>query len=385
MISLSNATYREGGCAFTCLELRAEPIAIRFDAFVFWGHSRTMQAPVSPFRQRATMLAHLPPLLAELGVPLAPVLEGTGIAPEDLVPGSVLPYAGVLAMLDRAAELSGRGDLGLLLARRQTLAALGPAGEVMRHAGTLGEALNDYAQFQIWNSTGAAAYVYRTPQDFAFGYGIYDPAGVGAIQIHDLVLAGGCMLVFILTEHRVQPVELWSMRPPPSDPAPLARFAGCPVRYGQDQTCIFFPGAAWDVPLPDADRVAHGGALAQLAARAASAPWGTAATVRHALRAAIVTGRTGMPEIAARLHRHPRSLRRALEREGTTFTALRDEVRYTVARELLSLTRLRVSDIAVALSFADISALTHAFHQWSGTSPTDWRRTHTAGSRDAAR
>jgi AraC-like DNA-binding protein len=288
-------------------------------------------------------------------------------------------------MLDRAATISGREDLGLLLARRQTLASLGPAGLVMRHAGTLGEALNDYAQFQIWNSTGAAAYLYRTSQDFAFGYGIYDPAGVGAIQIHDLALASGCVLVFILTNHHVQPVEIWSMRPPPSNPAPLARFAGCPVLYGQDQSCIFLPSRAADVPLADADRAEHDDALAQIAARTASAPWGKTAAVRHALRSAIVSGNVGMPEIAAQLRQHPRSLRRALEREGTTFTALRDEVHYTVARELLSLTQLRVSAIALALNFADISAFTHAFKNWSGTSPTEWRRTHSVGSRKSAR
>jgi AraC-like DNA-binding protein len=334
-----------------------------------------VDANIAPYRQRATILAHLPPLLDELGVPLAPVLDGTGISPEDLAPGAFVPYAGMLAALDRAAELSGREDLGILLARRQSLAALGPAGQVMRHAGTLGDALSDYARFQIWNSTGAAAYIYRTPEEFVFGYGIYDPAGADAVQIHDLVLAAGCLLIFILTESRAQPLEIWSMRPPPDDPAPLARFAGCTVRYGQAQTSIFLSPAAADIPLPDADAAAHAAALAELAERTASGSWGPAAAVRHALCAAIARGRLGMPEIAARIHQHPRRLRRALEREGTTFTALRDEVRFAVARELLSLTPLPVGDVAVALNFADNSAFTHAFHLWSGTSPSEWRRT----------
>ncbi|NDW44666.1 AraC family transcriptional regulator [Ruegeria sp. PrR005] len=349
---------------------------IRFDWFAFWGHNRTMNTKNFPFRQRATILAHLPPLLAELGVPLGQVFEGTGIAPDDLVPNAFLPYAGVTAMLDRATEVSGREDLSVLLAQRQTLAALGPAGQVMCHAATLGEALNDYAQFQIWNSTGAAAYVYQTPDDFVFGYGIYDPDGVDAIHIHDLVLAAGCMLVFLLTERQVQPIEIWSMRPPPKDPKPFERFAGCPVFYGRDQSCILLSPAAAGFQLADADSKAHSVTLAQLAARTTSGSWGTTGAVRHALRAAITTGRIGMPEIAARLQQHPRSLRRALEREGTSFTAQRNEVRYIVARELLSLTALPIGDVALALNFADISAFTHAFRMWSGTSPTEWRRIH---------
>lgn len=343
-----------------------------------------MTAAASRFRQRATALTHLPPLLAELGTPLDEVLEGTGIASGDLVPDGFLPYAAVLALLDRAALVSGREDLGVLLAQRQSLTSLGPAGEVMRHASTLGEALNDYAQFQIWNCTGAAAYVYRTPEDFVFGYGIYDPAGVEAIQVHDMVLATGCMLLFILTEHRVQPVEIWSMRPAPAGPDPLRKFAGCPVRYGQEQSCIFLPPAAAAVQLPDGDRSRHAAALSQLAARAASAPWGKSGMVRHTLRGAFINGRTGMDDIAAHLHQHPRSLRRALDREGTTFTALRDEVRYTISRELLSLTPLLMRDIAMTLDFADTSAFTHAFRLWSGCSPTAWRSEHAAATMGSA-
>ena len=36
---------------------------------------------------------------------------------------------------------TGRDDIGMLLGQRQTLAALGPLGNAMRHAATLGEAI----------------------------------------------------------------------------------------------------------------------------------------------------------------------------------------------------------------------------------------------------
>jgi AraC-like DNA-binding protein len=342
-----------------------------------------MASVESPYRQRATLLSQLPPLLAELGVPLAPVLEGTGVSADDLVPGSYVPYAGMLMVLDRAAALSGREDMGILLGERQTLASLGPAGQVMLFAETAAQALSDYTQFHMWNSTGAAAYFYRTPPDFVFGYGIYDPAGQGAVQIHSLVLTMGCMLLLKLTEENVRPIELWSMGPPPLDSAPIQRLAGCPVRYGQDRTCMFLPATAVDYRLPGADRDAHATALAQLAARSAPGPWGAAARVRHALAASIVRGKKGMPDVAAQLRQHPRSLRRALEREGTTFTELQDEVLYAIARELLALTPLHVSHIALALNFANTGAFTSAFRRWSGTTPSQWRRVHAVRKADA--
>ena len=335
-----------------------------------------MVTPDSPARQRADVLAHLPPLLAELGLPLGPVLEGTGIAAADLVPGALLPFAGVLAMLDAASALAGRDDIGLLLGQRQGLDSLGPAGRVMRLAGTLGEALSDFTRFQIGNSSGSAVYLYRSDQDLALGYGIHDPAGQGAVQIHDLVAATGCTLIADLTGGVVGPVEIWSIRPRPADPGPFQRFAGCPVRWGREQTCLFLPPAAADFVLPGADRAGHAAALAQLQARQAAAPWGVAGEVRHALRALMLSGQTGMAAVASRLGLHPRTLRRALAREGTDFAALRDQLRQPVARELLSLTPLPVSDIALSLGFAGSSAFTHAFRRWSGTTPTAWRATH---------
>jgi AraC-like DNA-binding protein len=73
----------------------------------------------------------------------------------------------------------------------------------------------------------------------------------------------------------------------------------------------------------------------------------------------------------------PRSLRRHLDAEGLSFEAVRDDVRFTVARELLEMTHLPIGEISAALAFASHSAFDQAFRRWSGTSPTAWRRGQT--------
>jgi len=328
----------------------------------------------TPAVQRATSLLHLPPLLADLGVSLDAVLDGTGVGVGALRPASYIPYAGYLAILERAAAFTGREDFGLLLGRRQTLASLGPLGRVMRHAATLGEALSDFASLQISNSTGGAVYLHRTANDFALGYGVYDAESRLSPQIHDVVLAVGCNLVAELTGGAVQPGEIHSIRSAPKDLAPYRELGECPVRFGQGQTCVFLPGASLDFRLSTADRTAREGALADLALRLSLAPWGMSGQVRHALRSLMLSGRTKMPDVAVHLGLHPKALRRALEREGTTIEAIKDEVRYAVARELLTLAPLPVGDIAMTLNFASPSSFVHAFRRWSGSSPARWRK-----------
>ena len=81
-----------------------------------------------------------------------------------------------------------------------------------------------------------------------------------------------------------------------------------------------------------------------------------------------------MEDVAGRLGLHPRTLRRRLRQEGTSFEAIKDEVRYAAARELLMLGALDIADIAFTLDYASVSSFVHAFRRWSGMSPGRWRQ-----------
>lgn len=316
----------------------------------------------------------LPPLLAALGVDLEAVLDGTGIAAADFRPESFIPFAACQIVLDRAATLSGCDDLGLRLGRRQSPATLGPVGEVMRHAATLGEALNDFVTFQLGNSTGAAVYLLRSANDVVLGYGVYDSGGYVSPQLYDLVLAAGHAVVTELTEGAIVADELWSIRTEPKDSKPYRGMAQRPVLFGQSQTCLVYSAASMNYALPSANWAVRRELLAGLAARVSSKPWGMAARAKHALRSQMLEHKTTMLETARHLGVHPRALRRALDREGTTFEAIKREVRYAVAQELLAVAALPAADIGVTLNFATPSAFVHAFRRWSGATPGMWRK-----------
>jgi AraC-like DNA-binding protein len=70
---------------------------------------------------------------------------------------------------------------------------------------------------------------------------------------------------------------------------------------------------------------------------------------------------------------HPRMLNRRLEAEGTTFRQLLNQARFEVARQLLAGTKVQVTDLALALGYADTSSFSRAFQRWSGVAPSDWR------------
>jgi AraC-like DNA-binding protein len=327
----------------------------------------------APAVQRASSLAPLASLTKGLGAPVEAVLEGTGLTPGNLLAQPFIPYDTYIAILRQAAALTGREDFGLLLGLRQTLATVGQLAEAVKYAATLGEALADFTAFQINNSTAAVTYLHRQDDWVLWGYGSYNPSLTFSPYVHDLVLGVGAMMLRELTGGAVKAIEYTAIRGRPEDPRPWQHL-GAKVRFGEAETGIFIPVRDLSFPLPAADRKARDEALRRLTAIANLAPWGWSTRARHALRALLPEGRTYMPDIARHLDIHPRTLRRALAKEGTTFEELREEVRNAMARELLSMSSLAVADLALTLGYASPSAFIHAFQRWTGQSPAAWRK-----------
>jgi AraC-like DNA-binding protein len=102
---------------------------------------------------------------------------------------------------------------------------------------------------------------------------------------------------------------------------------------------------------------------------------GWAARVRRRLRGSI--GNTDWPrleDVAYELHVAPTTLRRRLEAEGTSYQAIKDDLRRDAAIHHLCGTRLSIADIASALGFHETSAFHRAFKRWSGVQPGEYRR-----------
>jgi AraC-like DNA-binding protein len=85
-------------------------------------------------------------------------------------------------------------------------------------------------------------------------------------------------------------------------------------------------------------------------------------------------------QVAEMLNMSPRTLRRRLEDENTTFRQLCDDLRMKMAIRYLRDTRLTVEQIADALGFSDAANFRHAFHRWTRASPHSFRGIRSAAA-----
>ncbi len=323
--------------------------------------------------QRLGPLAELPAVLESLGVDVEDVLRPSGLARAEFVADGRTTMRAAGEMLERAAALAGRQDIGLQVGARADHHALGAVGELMACAPTLRSGIEDYIGLQIGYSRAASVSLQRYGSDYAICYGIYNGLGAGVRQVYDLALTMACNALKSLTDGRVRPSRVLLCLRPPADTGPYVRAMGLLPQFDQEQSCVVVPEAAMDTALPGANPERRSQLLAGVSAQLGVTIVDPAARVRHALRSRLLLGGGDLGDVARLVDLHPRTLERALARSGTTFARIRDEVRSAIARELLDQTDLPVGRVSDALSYSTHSAFIHAFHRWTGMSPSRWR------------
>jgi AraC-like DNA-binding protein len=150
--------------------------------------------------------------------------------------------------------------------------------------------------------------------------------------------------------------------------------------FGRAHNRLHFPRAMFDEPLPQADSHTLQKCIAQcdVLMQRNEQRRGITAVVRSKLFRE--SGRfPTLPEMAAELDVHPRTLRRPrmnvqLAEEGTSFRALLNEARSTLAVDLLCNVGLTVDQVSRRLGYTDTSTFCHAFKRWHGIPPSAYPR-----------
>lgn len=324
--------------------------------------------------QRIGPLRHIPAVLESLGIPPARQGEVLGSLAEALADRDrFVPFAEAGALLERCAAASGCAHFGLLVGERADHRDLGLPGLLMAAAPTIGDALMDFAACQLRNSNGAVVFIARADENIFLGYGVYDRSVEGSGHIYDLATAVGVKMLRQLGGPRARASEVMLSRRNPVDRQPYYRILGPSTHFDQPQTTLIIPPVVAALPVATRDDAEHARLTSQIRLLLDTHYPEFGARVQHAIRPNLLMGMVSAKEVARQLGVHVRTLNRRLQEEDTTFRDLSQQVRFSVACELLTITDLPISDIASALAYATPAAFVHAFQRWSGMAPSEWR------------
>ena len=304
-------------------------------------------------------------------------------------PWAVLDRAGVdrFGLMDPAYSISIEQELQVLRQLRQQLPAPGLSLRLARAYRLRGFSVLGLAMQAAANPLAMLQLIMRYPR---LAWGAF--AGELRIEGRHLILAfepqprlgplegflaerdSACALQ-VVEEARQAPLPLRRVRfRHAGDPGPFEAFFRCPVAFRAGRTELVCDREAMLQPLPQADPMVCSfySAQCERMSRDLDEPFRYADAVRRRL-----LGADPMPDIAGRARQmllSPRTLQRRLAQEDCRYSELLRETRKVRASEMLRDSGQPLEKIAAVLGYRDAVAFSHAFKDWTGSSPRSWRR-----------
>jgi AraC-like DNA-binding protein len=164
--------------------------------------------------------------------------------------------------------------------------------------------------------------------------------------------------------------------PRPAFMAGIRHFFPCPMEYDQPVNSVTFSSRHLDAEL-----IRNESDLAQFLKLApyylVIEPLASTLSITHRIREILGSDfREEMPsfeKLTDLLNMSARTLRRRLEKEGTSYQRIKDNARRDVAISMLSRDGMTVSEVAEQVGFSDPSAFHRSFKKWTGQSPGSYR------------
>jgi AraC-like DNA-binding protein len=259
--------------------------------------------------------------------------------------------------------------------RTLELAKLGVIGQILTRADDVIHASDLAARFSRLTDTGLV--VDWLDRGERVGYAISHRPEVVAMRFPIEVMLG---TGFRLMCHAADaPLPLSEVTFAHAAGYPVAAYEslfGCPVRFGADESALWFERDTTRRPLarrdPLALRYLEAHAAQMLAAVPAPQP-ALLAQVREAILIELATSGAELARVAKRLAMSTRTLQRRLEEHDTSYQDLVDDVRSAMARTLLRDRARSIIDVAFELGYADLKGFYRAFRRWTNTTPAEWR------------
>ncbi|MGH8461222.1 MAG: AraC family transcriptional regulator [Stenotrophobium sp.] len=312
----------------------------------------------------------------EHGLKVEQCLAGSGIQSAALIDPAteILPEQELIVIGNIVQRLDNRSGIGLEVGARFHISVYGVLAFALASCGTLRELMRLGERYsQLAFSLTDKRYE-ENNQEFRV---IFEDKHLPRDLRNAVVERDMSAITNVFTElfsSRFPACRLLLRQTRPACTTPFLERFGVVPEFGEEQNVLIADVGILDLPLPQANPQAlhFWDAQLQTLLTARQARTGISGKVRKLLSHKPCEA-PDMEGVAAELSTTSRHLRRLLAAEGTSFRALADELRETMAEELLTTARLTVEQVADRLGYAEVSSFSNAFKRWKGMPPREWR------------
>jgi AraC-like DNA-binding protein len=332
-------------------------------------------------------VAELVELMGEEGIDPREVLRGTGLSRASLGDRDAFITAEQqLRVYENARGLSRKPGLGLRLGARLRVGHHGVLGHALLCSESVRQALKILVRY--------------TPVRGAFlGFRLRVQGRVATLSAFEAIPLGRVHETAVeemlgmwaqkgtwRANPIPKPIEIRIDYPAPAHRAMYERLYECPLRFGADAVEWRFPAKLLDAPLElsNAEMVRICEERCEVILNRLGAAGGFVDRVRTELLAE-PHRLLDLEAVARAIHVSPRTLRRKLKEEGSSFREILTQVRKNLALDYLERSNLSLEEIATLLGYGDAANFNRAFGSWIGDTPGRYRTRRVSRARSSRR
>lgn len=308
------------------------------------------------------------------GVDPSGVLRRLGLRRERVTTvGGLILGIEALRLCRELLQVTGDPELGLVAGAAADVSQLGLAGVLLRSSDDVRTA---YSTFVRWAGRALPSVKVSADSDgFVIRYvpelGVATPR-----MLHDTVLAAAQTVGSQISGGPTAHLATFAY-PEPQSTAAHRQVFGCQVLFGDSSSRLVLPPGIVAQPLPNRDPLVARTVAPYVSPLVSGEPAEDLTSQVRRVLMACDSGQ-GMPDIldvAARMAISPRTLRRRLFSEGTSFVLLVEEAKRELAlAAVIEIPHRPGRFIAERLGYGDPPAFYRAFKRWTGRSLTEYRK-----------
>ncbi len=296
-------------------------------------------------------------------------------------PGSRIDDAEADQVISNALAATGDPSLGLTVGQLLNMGAHAVVGQTFLACANLMEVLDTLVRYGPL-LTGRQAQIdhYKDLEAGRIGLTLSLAWPSPSIRFsHEAIFSAAQKTLSDLLQTPAIDVEVSLPYDAPRDTTAFEEIFGDKVRFNAEKAKLSIPEALVTEPLPTSNPILRALYDAECARLLADLSENASCAERTLAALDKLEGQyPGLDQMASMLHLSTRTYRRRLQDESTSFQALLDSVRSKHATQLLRHPEMSVDRVAQRLGFSDVSNFRRAFIQWTGESPSQWRKNQRA-------
>ncbi len=305
------------------------------------------------------------------------ILRAVGLGRSALAnPHGFIACVAFTRLLEEAARSTGELCFGLHFGEHFSPRNVGPLAYVALNSPTFAVGFENIVRYHRVHNDGVQMSFAIEGQWACARSRLTDPTEAPR-QHNEFSSAVALNMMRLMAGSRWAPAEVHFAHPPPRDTSEHLRVFAAPVSFDHETNAFVIAREFAERPVPAADSHLYPILKRYLDRTMKELPRedGALAAVRKVIAESMRDGDPTLARVARRLAMSPRTLQRRLAEHATDFKRLVEDTRRRFSTSYLRDPKQTLTEIAFMLGYSEVSAFNRAFKRWTGSTPSDYRRT----------